>query len=78
MTKQLYPPFFVVDMPIDQYGNGPAQIGFNAVKVVWEVWDSELQTVSVHNTEQEALQSAEELNNDHPHPPHPTTDSPGL
>lgn len=49
-----YPPFIVVHMPLNKDGNGPASPE-ETVKVVWEVWDSACQTVSVHDHGDDAL-----------------------
>jgi hypothetical protein len=33
-------PYYVVEMPLTESGNGPATIGFDAAKMTYEVWDA--------------------------------------
>lgn len=58
--KQLYPPFLVIPMPLDKDGRGPAYEN-ETVKMTWEIWDAVCQTVSIHDTEAEALNALVEL-----------------
>jgi len=39
-TDELYPPFFVVEVPINAAGQGPEMDPAKEVGVCWEVWDS--------------------------------------
>ncbi len=53
--------YFVVEMPLDRFGQGPASPE-EAVKTVWQVWDDVFNTVAVFASEFEALKMLEKLN----------------
>ena len=55
------PPFFHLPMPVNENLEGPITDGTH-YKILWEVWDSCNQTVSMHDSEIEAIQAAERYN----------------
>lgn len=54
--------FYVIVMPLDENGHGPAEIGKGAVKLTWEVWDQELSTHGSFDYLPDAIDHCEELN----------------
>jgi hypothetical protein len=48
-------PYLVVPIPLNEDGAGPEMDESRVVKTEWEVWDACCQTVSIHETEGEAL-----------------------
>lgn len=50
----------IIPMPIDKDGNGPADKN-ETVKVLYEIWDDDFQTVSTHESIQEAIEALTKL-----------------
>ena len=54
--------YFVIPMPVNKDGQGPAKIGHDAVEVEFEVWTQELDTVYSSKLLLDAIQECEKLN----------------
>lgn len=54
--------YFVIEMPVNAAGQGPELDPPAVADVVWEVWDDNNVTVSVHNSAAEAQAAADRLN----------------
>lgn len=51
----------VIPMPLNKDGEGPEMDPNKVVETVWELWDDDCQTLSVHPTEVEALAALSNL-----------------
>jgi len=52
-------PFYVVEMPLTDLGDGPATVGFDAEKIIYEVWDAvDFTTKSKHDNLPDAITAA--------------------
>ena len=52
-------PFYVVEMPLTELGDGPATVGFDAEKITYEVWDAvDFTTKSKHDNLPDAITAA--------------------
>lgn len=54
-------PFYPIEIPLTSEGMGPATIGKDADKIVYEVWDRFHMTISVHDNLPDAINRAFEL-----------------
>lgn len=61
-TDELYPPFFVVAMPLNAEGHGPEMQPDMVVVTTWEVWDSLNLAVCTTSDEAVARLIAQRLN----------------
>lgn len=50
-------PLFVVPMPLNKNGSGPATIGDDAVTIQYEVWDRTYKVVSTHDNISDAVET---------------------
>lgn len=49
-------PFYIVDMPLNKDGKGPAEIGKDAASMSYQIWDARtLETVSEHESLSDAV-----------------------
>lgn len=53
--------FFIIVMPVDEYGHGPAKLK-EAAKLTWEVWDQEVTSHSSHDYLADAIDDCERRN----------------
>lgn len=54
--------YFPIEMPINADGHGPATVGVDAVKIVYEVWDIALNTHGSFDFLPDAINFAMQLN----------------
>ena len=58
LIKYIRGPFLIIEMPVDELGNGPSK---NPKYILWEVWDSNLSTCAVFELKKEAELFKEKL-----------------
>jgi len=61
-ADQLVPPFYVIDMPLNESGEGPEMVQSQVRKIVYQIWNANLETVAEYYSPRKAELECRKLN----------------